>query len=133
VVGWSFTAESGRGKLGWPHSHDLPPEAALDFPITDLRDDRACYAQLVEWLHPDGLACPRCRRDDRMLIHRRGRDPVLDFRCGHRHRVFNAFTGTALHGIRRRPRELVLIVRGFVQGGPLPDWPASWTATARSC
>jgi len=90
----------------------------MDFPITDLMDESACYAQLVDWLHPDGLACPRCRHADRLVVHRRGRDPVLDFRCGHCHRVFNAFTGTALHGVKRRPRELVLIVRGFAQGVP---------------
>jgi hypothetical protein len=47
----------------------------MDFPITDLMDDQACYTQLVDWLHPDGLACPRCHRDDRLLVHRRGRDP----------------------------------------------------------
>jgi transposase-like protein len=90
----------------------------MDFPITDLMDEQACYDQLVGWLHPDGLACPRCHQDDRMALHRRGRDPVLDFRCGHCHRVFNAFTGTALHGTKRRPRELVLILRGFAQGVP---------------
>jgi len=90
----------------------------MDFPIIDLMDEQACYTQLVDWLHPDGLACARCHRHDRMVVHRRGRDPVLDFRCGHCHRVFNAFTGTALHGSRRLPRELVLIVRGFAQGVP---------------
>ena len=55
----------------------------MDFPITDLMDEQACYTQLVDWLHPDGLACPRCRRGDRMVVHRRGRDPILDLRCGH--------------------------------------------------
>jgi len=90
----------------------------MDFPITDLMDEQTCYDQLVGWLHPDGLACPRCHRDDRLVVHRRGRDPILDFRCGHCRRVFNAFTGTALRGIKRRPRELVLIIRGFAQGVP---------------
>ena len=90
----------------------------MDFPITDLMDEQACYDRLVEWLHPDGFACPRCHAADRMVVHRRGRDPVLDFRCGHCGRVFNAFTGTALHGAKRRPRELVLILRGFAQGVP---------------
>ena len=90
----------------------------MDFPITDLMDQPACYAQLVDWLHPDGTTCPRCHQHHRMVVHRRGRDPVLDFRCGHCHRVFNALTGTALHGIKRRPRELVLILRGCAQGVP---------------
>jgi transposase-like protein len=88
----------------------------MDFPIAELMDEDACYAELVAWLHPDGLACPRCRKGDRMRVHRRRRPPVLDYRCGHRGRVFNAFTGTALHGVKRGPVHLVLIIRGFAQG-----------------
>ena len=34
----------------------------MDFPIADLMDEDACYAKLLAWLHPDGLACPRCGR-----------------------------------------------------------------------
>ncbi len=64
---------------------------------------------------PRGVACPRCGRNDRMVVHRRGPAPVLDFHCGHCKRVFNAFTGTALHD-KRRLSQLVLIVRGFAQG-----------------
>ena len=51
-------------------------------------------------------------------VHRRHRAPVLDHRCGQCGRVFNAFTGTILHGTRRRPSELALIVRGIAQGVP---------------
>ncbi|MBV8231016.1 MAG: transposase [Planctomycetaceae bacterium] len=93
-------------------------ELTMDFPITELMDEDACYAKLVEWLHPDGLACPRCHEADRMMAHRRHRAPILDFRCGHCGRVFNAFTGTILHGLRRRPSPPVRIVRGIAQGVP---------------
>lgn len=88
----------------------------MDFPITGLLDEDPCYAQLVEWLHPDGFACPRCHEGDRMAVHRRRRPPVLDDRRGHCGRVLNAFTDTALVGVKRRPSELVLIARGFPQG-----------------
>jgi transposase-like protein len=90
----------------------------MDFPITELMDEDACYAQLVAWLHPGGLTCPRCHEDDRLMAHRRHRAPIRDFRCGHCGRVFNAFTGTLLHGLRRRASQLVLIVRGLAQGVP---------------
>src|SRR3954454_24186941 len=90
----------------------------MDFQISDLMDEGACYVKLVAWLHPDGFACPRCHHGDRMAVHRRRRPPVLDYRCGHCGRVFNAFTDTALHGVKRRPAGLVLIVRGFAQGVP---------------
>jgi hypothetical protein len=43
---------------------------------------------------------------------------VIDYRCGRCRRVFNAFTGSALQGTRRRPSHLVLIVRGIAQGVP---------------
>ena len=36
----------------------------MDFPIAELMDEPACYAKLVAWLHPDGLACPRCQDRD---------------------------------------------------------------------
>jgi transposase-like protein len=81
-------------------------------------DEGACYAKLVAWLHPDGFACPRCHQGDRMAVHRRRRPPVLDYRCGHRKRVFNAFTGTALQKTSRSPASLVLILRGIAQSAP---------------
>lgn len=88
----------------------------MDFPIADLMDEGACYVKLVAWLHPDGLSCPRCQCSDAIKVHRRDRDPVLDYRCGRCKRVFNAFTGTVLQGTKRRPVPLVLILRGFAQG-----------------
>jgi transposase-like protein len=90
----------------------------MDFPIVDLLDERACYDKLVALLHPDGLACPRCGARDRLGVHRRHRDPVLDYQCGHCRRVFNAWTGTALQGIQRGPAQILLILRGIAQGVP---------------
>ncbi len=89
----------------------------MDFPLTGLMDEAACHDRLVEALHPGGLACPRCG-SDRFGVHRRHRDPVLDYRCRDCRRVFNAFTGTALEKTSRRPSELVLILRGVAQGVP---------------
>ena len=43
---------------------------------------------------------------------------MIDYQCGHCRRVFNAFTGTPLQGIRRSPAELLLIVRGIAQAAP---------------
>lgn len=88
----------------------------MDFPITDLLDQDACYRKLVDLLHPGGLACPRCRGGEGLKIHRRHRDPVLDYRCAACGRVFNAWTGTPLQGMQRRPAAILLILRGFAQG-----------------
>ena len=90
----------------------------MDFPIAELMDEDACYAKLLHWLHPDGLACPRCGARDGLAVHRRHRAPILDYRCKSCRRVFNALTGTALQGTRRPVVELMLILRGFAQGVP---------------
>ena len=88
----------------------------MDFPLTDLMDEDACYAKLVELLHPHGLACPRCHGNEGLGVHRRHREPVLDYRCAHCGRVFNAFTETVLDGVRRRPSAILLMLRGIAQG-----------------
>ncbi len=88
----------------------------MDFPLVEFLDEDACYAKLLELLHPDGLACPRCEARDRLGVHRRHRAPVLDYQCGHCGRVFNAWTGTILHGLQRRPAQILLILRGIAQG-----------------
>ena len=90
----------------------------MDFPLTDLMDQDACYHRLVTLLHPAGLACPACKVPDHLRVHRRHRAPVLDYRCTACRRVFNAFTGTSLEGTHRRPAEVMLILRGFAQGVP---------------
>ena len=88
----------------------------MDFPIQDFMDQQACYAKLVELLHPAGLGCPRCRARDGLNIHRRHRDPIVDYRCRGCGRVFNAFSGTVLEGTPKRPAQILLILRGIAQG-----------------
>jgi transposase-like protein len=90
----------------------------MDFPILDLMDQQACYQKLLDLLHPDGLACPRCGggRDCYNIHRRRDGSPVVDYRCKACRRVFNLFTGTTWHGAHRTPAEILLILRGFAQG-----------------
>jgi transposase-like protein len=91
----------------------------MDFPITDLLDEAACYRRLVGWLHPGGLRCPGCGARDRACwVHRRHRDPLWDYRCKDCGAVFNAFTGTALQGTQRTCGQLLLLARGIAQGTP---------------
>ena len=90
----------------------------MDFPITDLMDEDACYAKLVDLAPPrrPGLPALRGTRPPGRPPPPPRPGPRLPLRpC---RRVFNAFTGTALQGTRRRPAELVLILRGIAQGVP---------------
>jgi Transposase zinc-ribbon domain len=47
----------------------------MDFSLIDYLDEDACYTRLVELLHPDGPACPRCGERQRLGIHRCHRAP----------------------------------------------------------
>ena len=92
---------------------------AMDFPIDELMDEDACYARLLQILHPRGLVCPRCgaRHDvGRLKVHHRHRAPVLDYQCRDCGRVFNAFAGTPLSGTPKRPSKIVLLLRGVAKG-----------------
>jgi transposase-like protein len=90
----------------------------MDFPLIDSLDEDACYRKLVEILHPGGLACPACGQRQRLGVHHRHREPVLDYQCGDCGRVFNAWTDTALQGTHRRPSQLMLILHGVATGQP---------------
>lgn len=91
----------------------------MDFPIGELMDESACYAKLLALLHPDGLRCPPCGASERIGVHRyRRREAVPDHRCDGCGRVFNVFTATKLHGTRRQPSAVLLLLRGIVQGTP---------------
>ena len=43
-------------------------KAVIDFPITELMDEDACYAKRLRWFHPDGLDGLRCHRADRLPV-----------------------------------------------------------------
>ena len=90
----------------------------MDFPLKDYMDEDACYRKLVELLHPGGLACPRCRQQQRLGVHSRHREPVLEYQCGDCGRVFNAWTGTILQGTHRSPCQIMLILHGVATGEP---------------
>jgi transposase-like protein len=90
----------------------------MDFPIVERTNPAACYRFLATVFHPDGFRCPRSRCDNGRHVHAKHRAPVLDYRCAHCARVFNAFTGTPLAGTRRPPTQRVLIPRGIAQGTP---------------
>ena len=91
----------------------------MTFPITELLDERVCYEFLLSVLHPKGLQCPAGRRVAvGQAPHMSDRAPVVDYRCRRCGKVFNLFTSTLWKGTHYSCRQVVLLVRGFVQGVP---------------
>ncbi len=80
----------------------------MQFPLTTLLDEQACYDFLLQVLHPDGLACPLGHLlPPEQAPHDRHRAPIMDERC----RSCGAET-------RYRCSTIVLLLRGIAQGTP---------------
>jgi len=88
----------------------------MDFPLGSLLDSQRCYAFLVEVFHPHGLHCPHGHGLDQAFVHKRDREPILNYRCKRCGRCFNVFTGTVLQRIKYSPVQIVALLRGMVQG-----------------
>jgi transposase-like protein len=92
----------------------------MDFPIIALLDDEQCSAWLETHFHPTGLACPHCGADRAMARFFRMNTgsglPV--WRCQQCQGIYNLYSGTVFMGCQLAPVQVVLIVRGVLQGQP---------------
>jgi transposase-like protein len=93
--------------------HGILP-CMIDFPITDLLDDSACSAWLEQYLHPTGLACPRCHSSERRLFRSHAFFPT--YRCRNCQRTYTILTDTVFQKTRQRPSTIVLLLRGIAKG-----------------
>jgi len=65
------------------------------------------FQKLMKFVRPEGLRCPRCGQQDGFRRCRRHSESwIPDYRCSHRHHVFNAWTGTELQGTHHPPSDL---------------------------
>jgi transposase-like protein len=89
----------------------------IKFPLTELLDEQACYEWLLEILHPKGLYCPNGHAIPvGQAPHDRQRTPIVKYKCRECGKVFHIFTGTDLSGSHYTCGQIVLILRGFLQG-----------------
>lgn len=90
----------------------------MDFPIIDLLDEDLSVAWLMKYFHPDGLKCPHCQQthsDARFFRANRGSGlPV--YRCNRCQGIYHLYSGTLFEGSQLTPAQLVLLLRGFLQG-----------------
>ncbi|OIP74622.1 MAG: hypothetical protein AUK48_09465, partial [Oscillatoriales cyanobacterium CG2_30_44_21] len=89
----------------------------IKFPLTELLDEQACYEWLMKILHPQGLNCPSGHAlPAGRAPHDRKRSPIVKYKCREYGRVFHIFTGTDLSGSHYIFSQIMLILRGFLQG-----------------
>jgi transposase-like protein len=92
----------------------------MEFPITELLDNSACEAWLIEHFHPDGFGCPNCGAErERAHRFRQTRKSQLQvYRCNDCKKIYNLYSGTIFEQRHLTLRQVVLLVRGFVKGEP---------------
>ena len=90
----------------------------MDFPIIDLLDEELSVAWLMKHFHPEGLKCPHCRADhDEARYFRANVGSGLPvYRCNFCKGVYHLYSGTLFEGSQLTPSQVVLLLRGFLQG-----------------
>lgn len=90
----------------------------MDFPILDLLDPDQSAAWLEQHFHPDGMKCPHCQAaKTEARFFRVNRGSGLDvYRCRRCQGVYHLYSGTLFEGSQLPPTQVVLLLRGVLQG-----------------
>ena len=90
----------------------------MDFPIIDLLDEELSIEWLMSHFHPTGLRCPHCYADSIKARYFRinvgSGLPV--YRCTECEGIYHLYSGTLFEGCHLTPCQVVLLLRGVVQG-----------------
>ena len=90
----------------------------MDFPIVHLLDEALSLDWLMSYFHPLGLRCPACQTDhtDAQVFRVNRASAVAVYRCRTCARVYHVYTGTIFAGCHLTPTQVVLLLRGVLQG-----------------
>lgn len=91
----------------------------MDFPIIDLLDEDESIVWLEQHFHPDGgMRCPHCgaERDTARFFRPNTGSGLPVYRCKACQGVYHLYSGTLFEGSHLTPTQVVLLLRGFVQG-----------------
>ena len=90
----------------------------MDFPIIDLLDEDLSVEWLMKHFHPEGLKCRHCQADssEARYFRRNVRSGLAVYRCQCCDGIYHLYSGTLFEGSQLSPSQVVLLIRGFVQG-----------------
>jgi len=90
----------------------------IEFPIVDLMSSQGSYEWLVEYFHPNGMRCPGCGAGlgDARKFRVTKSSQVPDYRCRSCDKTYNVYSGTVFERRRLKPEQVILLVRGVVNG-----------------
>jgi transposase-like protein len=90
----------------------------MDFPIIDLLDDEMSEAWVMKHFHPEGMKCPHCQTSSERgrFFRANSGSGLAVYRCKTCQGVYHLYSGTLFEGSQLTPSQVVLLLRGFVQG-----------------
>ena len=90
----------------------------IEFPIIELMSSQSSYEWLLDYFHPNGLACPHCGAtlQNGRTFRVTKSSQVPDYRCRKCDKTYNVYSQTVFEGRRLKPEQVVLLVRGVVKG-----------------
>lgn len=90
----------------------------MKFPIQNLLDRDACRVWLRDHLHPTGFCCPYCQAslEQARQFRETNASELTTYRCHQCDGTYNLYTGTLFEQIQSPPEEVVLLLRGILQG-----------------
>jgi len=91
----------------------------LDFPLNYIPEPQECYDFLLLLLHKNNLRCPDGHILENCYVYKRGREPILDYRCKICGKCFNIFTGTILKGTKYNVVQIIRSIDGIIQDVPV--------------
>jgi len=90
----------------------------MDFPIIDLFDEDQSMVWLEAHFHPDGMKCPHCHaaKETARFFRPNPGSGLPVYRCKACQGVYHLYSGTLFEGSQLTPSQVVLLLRGFLQG-----------------
>jgi transposase-like protein len=90
----------------------------MDFPLLDLLDEEMSEAWLLKHFHPQGMKCPHCQEPHHRARYFRANNGsgLAVYRCHQCQGIYHLYSGTVFEGSQLTPSQVVLLLRGFLQG-----------------
>jgi len=95
------------------------------FPIIDLLDEALSIEWLMKYFHPAGMRCPHRQADAGRYFRPNAGSGLPVYRSQSCDGIYHLYSGTLFEGSQLTPPQVVLLLRGFLQGQSSAQLPVN--------
>jgi transposase-like protein len=90
----------------------------MDFSLLEVMDDEISAEWVKKYFHPQGFGCSHCgaRFEQARFFRANSGSGLSVYRCRQCQGIYHLYSGTIFEGSQLSPSQVVLLLRGFVQG-----------------